>query len=119
MQFADEAEDGPVPFWVDLERLRRTVERIFRGIHLCESGKRLEPEREVKVRLLEDIESLREEARSHMVNQILLPIMAKPLISVGNGEFVYRFAQVGLGFVLAGQFLGYTTFLALSIPSKD
>ncbi len=79
---------------VDLNRIRRVIERIIRGLYFWEVGKILCPNNEVRVYTDEDIELQPKDILGQLKQNILKPLSTYLPKVIGNGAFSYRYQIV-------------------------
>lgn len=105
---------------VDLERLRRTVERIVRGLYFHTFGQRFTAT--LRVWAEEDIGGFDQVLRDELRTNILIPLYQTPQLSIGEDVFAYwkaRDAEHPEASAWLLQFFGEVRFLALTGPANE
>jgi hypothetical protein len=104
---------------VDMNRIRRVVQRTIRGLYFVESRKPLGLNNEVRIYTEEDIKELPQDVRDQLIQTILTPLVTYPSKVVGNSIFLYRhhIAKENPVFSVWGiSFYGQVPFLAMTGP---
>jgi hypothetical protein len=79
-----------IAYQVDLNRIRRVVERVVRGLYFVESGNPLGLNNEVRVFTSEDLELQPNDVVEELQRTILTPLATYPPKVIGNNVFLYR-----------------------------
>lgn len=106
---------------VDMNRIRRVVERTVRGLYFAESCRPLGLDNDVRVYSNEDLELQPYEVLDQLRKTILAPLTKYTPKVIGNNVFSYRH-QIMLENLIfsvwAITFYGYVHFLVLTGPQK-
>lgn len=104
---------------VDMDRIRRVVERTIRGLYFTERHSPLGLTNEVRVYTNEDLQEQAKEALNVLTKNVLLPLAAQTPKVIGNDVFSYRFHisnEAPIHSVWALVFYGAVPFLCLTGP---
>jgi hypothetical protein len=104
---------------VNMNRIRRVVQRIVRGLYFSESGKPLGLYNEVRVNMDEDLMQQPPEFLEQLKQTILNPLASLPPKIIDNNTFLYRYyisKENPVISVWGLSFYGHVQFLAITGP---
>lgn len=104
---------------VDMNRIRRVVERVVRGLYFAESGNPLGLSNEVRVYEGEDLARQPRGVLKQLQQTILIPLAGLPPTVIGDGVFLYSYQimkENSSYSVWAISFYGRLPFLAMTGP---
>jgi len=107
---------------VDLNRVRRVVERTVRGLYFAESGNPLGLNNEVRVYSNDDLEGQAQDVIDQLRQMVLTPLVTYSPKVIGNNVFLYRhhiIEENPVCSVWGVSFYEQVPFLAMTGPTSQ